>query len=81
MPLTYLMWKCKLMQPFWKATWYYLLRPLKGLISFLTEYIITLLGMYLKKTIRNTKEVCYTRDVHCSIMYNRKQIGNISVIQ
>ena len=50
------------------------------LISFLTEYIITLLGMYLKKTIRNTKEVCYTSDVHCSIMYNRKQIGNISII-
>lgn len=39
----------------------------KNVPTLLTECIITLQGIYLKKIIRSTKEACYTKDDGCTV--------------
>ena len=46
-PLLHCWWKCKLVQPLWKAIWRFL-KKLKIEIPY--NPVITLLGIYLKKT-------------------------------
>lgn len=47
-------------------------KNLKNTHIFLTECIIILLGIFPKKLIRNTKDVCYTKDDCCSIIKTNK---------
>ena len=61
-------WNCKLVLPLWKTVWWFL-KKLKLELPY--SLAISLLGIYLKKTIKKTNSKKYMHPyVHCSITYN-----------